>query len=200
MRRPTRPTRLAMLALVALGLAACSTPPKTSYYSLGSGIAPERAAADVAPLTVSIGPVTVPDSVDRPQLVVRMSANEVAVLDLHRWIEPLKGGVPRVLAANLSRLLGTQRIAVYPLQTGAEDAVQLRVDVQRFESMPGEGVLLEAQWTVQRSKGEPVNHGHTLVRMATDGPGYEALAAAHARALESMSQEVAQAILNRRAS
>ena len=51
-----------------------------------------------------VGPVTVPELVDRPQMVTRVSDNEVAVNEFARWGESLKSNIPRVIASNLVKL------------------------------------------------------------------------------------------------
>ena len=64
--------------------------------------ATRTSALEIVPLSPAIGaeanapsvwvaPVTLPEAVDRPQLVVRVTPNRVAILDGHRWAEPLAG-------------------------------------------------------------------------------------------------------------
>ena len=95
-------------------------------------------------------------------------------------------------------------------QHGAASAqVRVLVDVQRFESVPGQGVTIEALWSVRRAaeitplrtpqrtpQREP-QYGHSLVSEPATGPNYDALAAAHARALAAVSRDIAQAIRSR---
>jgi uncharacterized lipoprotein YmbA len=59
---------------------------------------------------VGVGPVTVPAAVDRPQIVLRVDANRVALQEQSRWAEPLKESIPRVVASNLAVLLGMRRL------------------------------------------------------------------------------------------
>ncbi len=200
---------LISLALMAL-LGACGTSPAPRYYTLG-------ASADIAPaigaeadaLSVWVAPVTLPEAVDRPQLVVRVAPNRVAILDGHRWAEPLSGAVSRTIAADLSALLGGARVSSEAQHGAASAQVRVLVDVQRFESVPGQGVTIEALWSVRRAaeitplrtpqrtpQREP-QYGHSLVSEPATGPDYDALAAAHARALAAVSRDIAQAIRSR---
>ena len=123
-----------------------------------------------SPIGVTVGPVTLPDVVDRPNLVVRTAENQVTLLDQHRWAEPLKREIPRVLAGHLSRLLGTPRVSVFPYGAGGPGDVRVRVDVQRFESVPGQEALLEVFWTVIPPTGER-RAGRWTVRVPVAGPG-----------------------------
>ena len=80
-------------------LAACGSTPKESYYTLA---APAMEAASSAAMTVHVGLAGLPEAVDRNPMVVRTGPNQVDIDDFHRWAEPLKAAIPRVLAANLA--------------------------------------------------------------------------------------------------
>ena len=86
--------------LAVLVLAGCGSSPKANFYTLGSDAPPPRAPA--APYRIAIGIVTVPDLIDRPQIVTRTGANQVTIDEFARWAEPLQGEIPRVIAANLA--------------------------------------------------------------------------------------------------
>jgi uncharacterized protein len=69
----------------------------------------------------------------------------------------------------------------------------------RFESVQGEAATVEAQWTIWPPKKAGAILGHTLAREQVQGQGYDALVAAHDRALASVSHDIAAAILANRA-
>lgn len=187
---PGRISRLAALTLFALALGGCGSSPKTSFYTLGAASVPPESVAAQASYRVAVGPVTVPDMVDRPQLVVRVAANQVTLLDQHHWAEPLRSEIPRVLAADLARSLGTAQVSAYP-RNGGEADYRVRVDIQDFDSVPGEGVRLNALWSVQRGVAGENRLGRSAIRVPANGAGYEALVAAHGTALARMSQDIA---------
>lgn len=187
-------TRQASSILVAAVLAACGNSPKTSFYTLDADTSPASNKPDARPYGVVVGPVTLPDMVDRPQLVVRVSATQVTVLDNHRWAEPLKSVIPRIIAADLSRLLGVSRVLLYPQSSGAQPEYRVRVDVRRFESDPGKGVTLEAYWSVQPTAESESRGGRSVVHVPVGEAGYDALAAAHSRAMGRLSEELAEVI------
>jgi uncharacterized lipoprotein YmbA len=176
--------------------AGCGTSPTVHFYTLSSSSttpAGGEAAPAAAMPSVGLGPITLPDVVDRPQIVLRAGANQVVIAEEHRWAEPLKSEIPRVIAENLSQILGVKQVWSYP-QNAAETAeIQVLVDVQRFESAPGEAATIDASWTVQRKPGEPTP-GRSLAREAVNGSDFDALAAAHNRALAAVSREIAAAI------
>ena len=187
----TRTTAWTVLLLAAATLAACSTPPKTSFYTLSpAASAPARAGAGV-PYGVAIGPVGIPESLDRPQMVVRAGANQVAIAEYERWAGPLKNEIALAIAENLRPLLGGASVSTYP--QGMDADVTVSVDVQRFESALGEAATVDVLWQVRPVKGAP-RSGRSQVREAANGAGYDAVAAAHGRALAAVSRDIAAAI------
>ena len=174
--------RLVLLALLLLS--ACGSPPRERFYTLDAPEPP--VAADGAP-TIAIGPVNIPELVDRPQLVVRVRVNEVVVTEQQRWAEPLRGAIARVVAANLATALGARVVA----QRNGDPDYRVTLEVQRFES--GEEALIDAAWTVVPRNGER-RTGRTVAREKPQRKEYDALVAAHSAALAAISREIAAAI------
>jgi hypothetical protein len=183
-----------VLALCA-GLAACASAPQENYYTLAAS-APERAAADSALSNVGVTVVAtgLVEAVDRPQLVLRASQARVHILEQQRWAEPLKAAIPRVVAANLARELGSARVTAQSQAPSGDTGYRVALDVQRFDSTPGEGAAIDVAWTIRRVEGSAVTSGRSTVMERAAGPGYEALVAAHSRALGVVSREIAQAL------
>ena len=182
--------------VVALMFTGCSTSPEPRFYTLSAGGNPagDRPEKGSTGYSVAVGPVTVPEMVDRPELVVRVGGNQVALLEQHRWAEPLRSQIPRVLAEDLAHLLGSNQVVTYPQNAGREAEYQILVDIQRFESEPGQAVTIDALWTVRHGSSGESKTGRSLVREPTGGNGNDALVAAHVRALATMSGEIAMAI------
>ena len=186
--------RLALLLAVTLATAGgCGSSPKRNFYTLQAPAshAARTAVGDSGQPAIVLGPVTVPDTVDRSQIVVRTSENRLDIRDLNRWAEPLRNEIARVLAADLSHNLGGAAVALQGQETAAgEPDLRLAVDVLRFESVLGDSATIEAAWLLRRSSGTPLR-GRSSARERVSGPGYEALAAAHARALAKIAQDIA---------
>jgi hypothetical protein len=64
----------------------------------------------------------------------------------------------------------------------------------------GEGVALEALWTVRRAGWGAPKTGRTVVSESAGSAGYEALVAAQSRALAAVSRDLAQALRSQAAS
>jgi uncharacterized protein len=185
------------LLLAVFGLVGCGGSPPIQYYTLSAEALPDAGLAVRTERHIAIGPVTLPDVVERPQLVMRTTANRVTLVEEHQWAEPLASEIARVIADNLSRLLGTQLISIYPQSAADQAPYRVLVDVQQFESTLGSRILIDAFWTVRRSDhGETssLKMGRSSVEEQANDPGYEALAAAHSRALVRISRDIAEAI------
>jgi uncharacterized lipoprotein YmbA len=181
-------------------LAGCASTPEPRYYTLGA-IAPASTGSSSAPastgssrFSVSVGPVSVPAVVDRPQIVVSTSANQVSLDESNRWAAPLQDGLSAVLAENLAGILGTPSVTVFPKESSAGAQYRVAVDLQRFESTPGVSAVMDATWVVRRAKDGMAQTGRTSVRETVQDRSFEALAAAHSRAAGRLSKDIAEAI------
>jgi uncharacterized lipoprotein YmbA len=171
----------------------CGSSPKSTFYTLSSGAPPAPAPA-TAPFSVAIGAVTVPDIIDRPQLVVRAAANQVTINEFARWAAPLKDEIPRVIADNLTQLLNGARVATHPQAGNTDTDYLVTIGVQRFDSALGDAATIEVLWTVRPPKGGAPRSGRSVVREPAGAAGYDALVAAHSRALAAVSRDIAEAL------
>jgi len=92
---------VASAALLAL-LAGCGSAPKEQFYTLADPAPKTTGSLSGLEYGVAIGPVYVPDSVDRPQFVLRTPGAEVRIAEQVRWAEPLKEGIARAVATTPS--------------------------------------------------------------------------------------------------
>jgi len=178
----------AALAILDTG---CSSTPPAHFYTLSPTSTP---AASSSELSVAVGPVAVPASVDRPQIVVSLGPNSVWLDEFNRWAAPLQDDIARVVAENLVAMLGTPRVARASQPVSAGFSYRAVIAVESFESVPGEAARLDAVWTVSRSADGTTQTGRTTVREQTTEKGYEALAAAHSRAVGKLSRDIADAV------
>ena len=141
-----------------------------------------------------MGPVSVPAVVDRPQIVVNMGPNQVRLEEFNRWAAPLQNNIARVVADNLVPMLGTPRVILSEQLLSADVDYRAAIEVQSFQSAPGEAAMLDAVWTVRRTKDGKAETGRTTVRETVQEKSYDALAAAHSRALARLSRDIAAAV------
>jgi hypothetical protein len=183
---------LAALAAAAL-LAACGTAPRESFYVLEGPSGPPAGAMAEAP-SIFVGPVIVPEAVDRTPMVIHTSPNQVEVEDFHRWAEPLKSAIPRVIAANLARELRTSRVAATRAGSLAPVDYRVGIEVQRFDSSLTDGATVDALWTITATRGGTPRTGRTIAHEAATPATEAGIAAAHSRALATVAKEIAAAM------
>jgi len=166
---------------------------KENFYVLSG---PEGASPPDSPGAISIyvGPVAVPDTVDRSAMVLQSSANQVDLSDENRWAEPVKTAIPRVIAENLMRLLNTPRVMASRVGPVSDVDYRVALEVQRFESSLSQGATVEVLWSVTGKRAKAPVTGRSSVREPAASPTPEGVAAAHSRALARVAQDIAAAL------
>ncbi|MBW2412733.1 MAG: membrane integrity-associated transporter subunit PqiC [Deltaproteobacteria bacterium] len=183
--------------LVVLAGCAGTSPPSNFYVlsTLPESAAETRSDGDLNRIAVGIGPVILPDYLDRSQIVTRTSPNELKVAAFDRWAEPLKSSFPRILMENLAILLNTDRVAVYPWRKAIPIEYQVVVDVVRFDASPGGNAVLVARWSLLGNGGDKLHLiKKSTFRKTTGSKDYEAMVSAQSQLVIELSREIAAAI------
>ncbi|MDH3803580.1 MAG: PqiC family protein [Deltaproteobacteria bacterium] len=179
-------------------LAACSTTPPVAYYTLNT--LPEMqqeipAAVLDDTLAIGVGPVEFPKFLDRPQIVTRKSQNQIEVSEFHRWAGSFPGDFSRVLAKNISILLPSDRVAVYPWGEQFSPTYRVKLDVEQFDGQLGERVVLEVTWMVMDQEGtNKLLVRRSLIEEPVPDNNYEALVVAESNALVTLSRTIVEEI------
>ncbi len=182
---------LSVLLMAALAGCGASLPERLYTIEARAVADPAAVKSDVS---VLVGPVTVPDLVDRPQMVLRVDASRVIFAEQSRWAEPLKSAIGRALTGNLVRALNGARVASYPQAMGTAADYQVFVEVQTFDSTPGKGTTLEMNWTVKSLKSKREIAGRSAISEPAVGRDPAELVTAHEHALVAVSREIAATI------
>lgn len=198
MSRRATPSVLACLAAL-LALSGCAIlraphPDPTRFYVLDAVAPASGTTTDVA---IGLGPVSLPNYLDRPEMARRVTQTQIAYDPVQRWAEPLKSNVARVLAANLVQALGPRRIELFPWYRTAKFDYIVTVAASRFETQPDGSVALDVRWTLRYPKGP-----NRQVRISTftgPPPAPGQTAAALSQLTAELSQEIAAAIVADRA-
>jgi uncharacterized lipoprotein YmbA len=144
-------TTLRTLLLIAAFVAAgCASSPAPRYYRLLAEAVPAPATDGPA---VIVGPFQLAEYLARPQIVSLGGGNRVAIDDYERWAEPLDANFQSVVAANVGRLLGSDRVLEFPAQTILKDARRVSGRVIRFDVDAAGEAVLEVQWGITDATG-----------------------------------------------
>lgn len=187
--------------LLCLLLAGCGSKP-SNFFVLSAPASIEGAPIQTTSRTgisIGVGPVTLPEYLDRSEIVIRKNITSLDVASLDRWGGDLAVNFQGVLGEAISENLNTDRTLLYPWQVSGQVTHQILVQVGAFEAWPGGYVLLDARWTVVDGRTQEVRRmGRSLVREPIGGsrdineaPDYAQIAAAMSRSVARLGTEIA---------
>jgi len=101
-------------------------------------------------ITIGIGSIEFSEYLKRPEIVSFKGNNELNVDEFNRWAEPLNENFERVLIENLSRLIPTDRIYIFPWQEEEPNSFQISIVVNEFGMRSDSSVVLDARWNVSK--------------------------------------------------
>ena len=186
-----------LLALV-ICLSACAGKSASSKFYVLSPL-PQSKLSGADGTTIGVFPVSMPDYLDRPQIVTRVSDNEIKLDEFSRWAEPLKESFYTALVDNLSTLLNHEKIIKTSHNLGTPTTLQVGVEVLQFDGALGGDVVLSVKWGLFGERGKNVLIAkRSSFKEPTGAATYEALVAAQSRAVAALSREIAEAIGSRK--
>ena len=192
---------LISLGLILVILAGCASSPSSKFYQLNPLQNSTSITRDASPeqnLIIAIGPVRIPDYLDRPQIVTRAGKSELKLSEFYRWAGSLESDVTRVLVEDISGLLLANRFSIVRWSPYLEGQVpasyRVEVLVERFEGTLGDSVLLKTQWEVFAPNRSLLQKRESLIREQMNGDTYDVLVATMSSALERLSRDIAGGI------
>lgn len=196
--------RMFFLSLLILCFPGCmgglSKPPQTFLLNNWGQPLPDQMVVrygfeDQSAPKIGIGPVKIPEYLNRPQIVSRLKGNEIYFDEFHLWAEPLKESFARVLAKNLSCLLATDHVFIFPWFGVVKPEYRLTVDVFRFDGKHGEEVYLDVLWAVYHGDNNLLlKSNRSALKETCPDNSYQALVDAHNLLILRLSVEIADAV------
>lgn len=142
------------LALLSSGCGILDPRSDPSRFFLLATIGPQAdAPAFAVPpgTTFGIGPIEVFEYLNRPEIIVQISATEIRRDTYLRWAELPDSMVPRVLGEDLALLLGPERMVRFPWYAGHEPTYQFRASIARMDRK-GDAARLVVMWRIVEVK------------------------------------------------
>jgi hypothetical protein len=176
------------------------TPPVT-FFTLSSIQGAHDPALQASPLrdaVIGVGPAQFPDYLDRPQIVTRSGPNKLDVSEFNRWGGKLDQDFLHVFGENLSILLSTDKVIVFPWKGQINPDYRITLDIHRYEGQMGDSVLLNVTWTIQGKENNtgPLHIRRSIIHQPISGQGFDALASAYSQAVAELSREVASTMIS----
>jgi uncharacterized lipoprotein YmbA len=187
--------RFSIAALMLVLAAGCAgTSPPTNFYTLESVSAPPALAA-LPELSLGLGPVLLPDTLDRPQIVIRKAAYSLELAELHHWAGDLKANLGRLMGHRLMALLGTERVSLYPWPRHRQLDYQVRIDVLRFDGQLGGEAQFSGTWALLDGAGRRELHLQAFSLQETAaGAQYRDLVAALSGLANRLAEQIATVV------
>ena len=194
-----------LIAILWVAMAAgCSflspRPDPTRFYVLTAMPATDstKARPSTSHLVIGLGPVKLPDYLSHSEVVTRVAPNRMELSAADRWAEPLDESFRRVLARNLTTLLGTDQIMAFPWDPSAALDYKIEVTVEHFERDATGGTQLAASWVIRDG-----HDGRLLISRQANfaesaGGGMEGAAAALSADLSDLGKQLADAVIELR--
>jgi uncharacterized lipoprotein YmbA len=189
-----------MLICLFLLLSGCislsiPTSPTPRYYALDV-LSKDSKKIDISSdVIIGIGPVKVPENLDRPQIVTIRNDKTLKIAQFDRWGEYLDIGVAHVVRDNLTEILPTAKITLYPWAPTLAVKYQVSIEIVQMDSDLGQDLFFVTQWIVKDGK-----NGKTIVVKSSEfrepimPQSYAGLAKTLSKACASLSREIAQTL------
>ncbi|MBN2366072.1 MAG: membrane integrity-associated transporter subunit PqiC [Calditrichaeota bacterium] len=182
---------IALLALI-LVMEGCGGSRPSRFFILTSTVQKNSPEDRPDSLRIGIGTIRFPEYLNRPQIVSHKTANELNLAEFYRWAEPLQENLARILAENLSQLIGTDHVFILPWQTVTNLDYRIFLEIRRFELNTESKVVLVAVWQIVSGKDKrPVVHRRSEIFREADSLNYNSLAESMSHTLEILSREMA---------
>jgi len=179
-------------------LSACARPTvPTQWYELRSlppAPVPAARPGDGALWEVA-STVGLPGALDRETLVVASGAASLEPLAGHRWVEPLRDAIPRLIVADLAALRGQGLVWRAPVPSGVDATRRLRLEIVTLMADAGRRNLrLQARWWLSdtRAGGAAPALGQADIDIPIADASVDALAAAHRLALWQLAMRIVE--------
>jgi uncharacterized lipoprotein YmbA len=183
--------RLILPLVLILAVPGCGDRPPTQFFTLSPAVTDDmKVYGKFVPVT--IGTVTLPETLDRLEIVRSAGSNQIVEAEVARWAAPLDDMTRRILLEDLERIMPPR--AVHVADSAANDPAidVVNVDVERFESDLSGHIALDADWTI--TTGDPlrvVGRSEARLTETASDAGYPAMAEAMSRAVSALAQKIA---------
>jgi uncharacterized lipoprotein YmbA len=185
------------LLLLVFALGGCSVlepKPDSARYFLLRPMAPPADAGSSDGLVLGLGPFTMPEHLDRYEMLDFVGTYELRYSATNRWIEPLGDQVRRTLAENLQSLLRPDAVLEYPWYASDGVDLQVAIEVDPIRLGADGGWRGGIDWVVRGSTGSIVERGHRAFVVGAGPVPPEDVAEAWSAELGGLATEIAEAV------
>jgi len=180
-----------LLCLVFLILSCAKSSKPVEYYMLDASVGIDNnqtLKGDEGPM-IGLGPIRLPEYLDRFQMVVAVSENKYKLIDGHRWAEKLDQNISLALFKTLPGQLGTDKMIRYPWPQRPGVDFQVKIDILELNiDQDGQSQLI-AQWSIKSKDKTILNKRSTFTAQAST-TDIDKMVQAQSECLTKLGQEI----------
>ena len=186
------------------GCISIPTSPTPRYYALtpmneNKAVVADSMSARLNAMIIGIGPVKIPEYLNRPQIVTMNNEKMLQFAQFDRWGESLDLGLARLIREDLTSILPGTKLTLYPWNPLVTVKYQVAVEIIQLDSDLAKDMHFVVQWTVidvQNSKTVIIKRSE--FRLPIVSHNYSGLAQTLSTACSSLSDQIAQALASLR--
>ena len=182
---------LLMSGLLAL-LTACSGSTSTVYHTLSSTSTPVKSVKLSKPVpSLGVGPVYLPNLLDRQGVVLRKNEYSLEISELHEWGGELEDEFTGTLVQHLQMRLPESQVRTVPWELEQTPLYQVTVRVAQFDGMPAGKARLRGRWQLQLAKtGKGVRASLFNLERQVGDESVEAIVRAQSHLLSELADHI----------
>lgn len=179
-----------VLTLLLSGCMNDSKPVQFYMLNADSGFtASTRAPSNERSPVIGLGPIRIPEYLNRPQMIVAATDNQYQLSEDHRWAERLDQNISLALFKALPRQLGTDRIVRYPWPQRQAVDYQVGIDILEFNVDANSRSRLITQWFV-KPKDKPAIDKRSEYQVPASTTDYALMVKAQSQCLTKLGEEI----------
>jgi len=192
--RPVFPIGIVVLALLLSGCMRDSKPVQFYMLNADSGVADTtRVPVSTHGQVIGLGPIRIPEYLNRPQMIVAITDNQYRLSEDHRWAERLDQNISLALFKALPRQLGTDRVVRYPWPQRQAIDYQVGIDILEFNVDASGQSQLVAQWFIKR-KDKPAIDKRSVYQFPASTTDHEVMVKAQSQCLTKLGLEISETL------
>ena len=192
-KRLLKYTFLSCLTFLIFSCAKSSKP--VEYYMLDASVGihnNQTLKGDEGPM-IGLGPIRLPEYLDRFQMVVAVSENKYKLIDGHRCAEKLDQNISLALFKTLPSQLGTDRMIRYPWPQRPGVDFQVKIDILELNIDQNGQSQLIAQWSI-KSKDETILNKRSSFTAQASTTDIDKMVQAQSECLTKLGQEIVSSL------
>ena len=142
---------------------------------------------------IGLGPIRVPEYLNRPQIIVAVTPNQYLLSEDHRWAERLDQNISLALYQVLPGQLNTDRVVRYPWAQRQVVDYQVGMDIVEFNVDASGQSRLIVQWFIKH-KDNTIMDKRSEYQYPGSSSDYELIVKAQSQCLTQFGLEISQTL------